>query len=146
MPATPAPRLRGRRSFRIAFGVAVPALAAGALALVYGIDPGRPGLPTLCPTRLLTGLYCPGCGSTRMIHSLLHLRFFEAFDFNPLMFLLLPFLLYALLSGYLRVVAGRTVLPLPRTPTWAAVVLLVVVVVFTVLRNLPYAPFSFLAP
>lgn len=42
---------------------------------------------------LTGGLRCPGCGSQRAIHSLLHLQFKEAFLFNPLVIISIPFLI-----------------------------------------------------
>lgn len=36
-----------------------------------------------------TGLFCPGCGTTRMLLSLIKLDFFEAFSYNPVVFILL---------------------------------------------------------
>ena len=46
-----------------------------------------------CPIKELTGLYCPGCGITRMFKSLLELDFYAAFRYNPLLFIMLPFAL-----------------------------------------------------
>ncbi len=39
---------------------------------------------------MLTGFECPGCGSQRAIHSLLHLDIAAAFRFNALLVLSLP--------------------------------------------------------
>ena len=39
---------------------------------------------TLCPFRRLTGLPCPGCGSTRAVMSLLHGEPAKALAWNPL--------------------------------------------------------------
>ena len=46
-----------------------------------------------CPFYALTGYKCPGCGTLRGIHSLLHLRFQEAWSYNPLMVVSMPVLL-----------------------------------------------------
>jgi hypothetical protein len=46
-------------------------LVAGAV-YVFSFEPGKTGFFPLCPFRLLTGLTCPGCGSTRAMHQLLH--------------------------------------------------------------------------
>ena len=46
-----------------------------------------------CPFNLLTGLNCPFCGTQRMMLALLHGNLSEAFQYHPLLFLLLPFIL-----------------------------------------------------
>jgi hypothetical protein len=61
------------------------------LALVYFFfDPSVFPMPR-CPFFSLTGYLCPGCGSQRAVHSLLHLDFLQAFRFNPLMVVSLPY-------------------------------------------------------
>ena len=42
------------------------------------------GLP--CPFRYVTGLCCPGCGTSRMAVALLHLDFKAAFSAQPVLF------------------------------------------------------------
>jgi hypothetical protein len=67
----------------------------GLLALYYLFDPAHSGfLP--CPFKHLTGYNCPGCGSQRAIHQLLHGDFIAAFSFNPMLILSLPIIGYGL--------------------------------------------------
>ncbi len=50
-----------------------------------------------CPFFVLTGLKCPGCGSQRAVHSLLHGDVGGAFAYNAMLVLSLPlvaFLIY----------------------------------------------------
>jgi hypothetical protein len=62
-----------------------------ALAFIYFSDPtGGPILP--CIFNKVTGYYCPGCGMTRSIHSILRFQFTQAFRYNSLS-LVIPFLL-----------------------------------------------------
>ena len=131
---------------RIGVAVGAPlALVAGAI-LLYLVDPIRSRILPFCPTYLLTGFYCTGCGTTRMLHSLLHLRILEAIDHNPLMFFLVPVVGYFGLASYLRFLAARPILPELRISRWVAVSILIAALVFTVFRNLPCAPFTYLAP
>lgn len=73
------------------------AVAGGAvvlilLAAVYGIfDPSSHLFPR-CPFHALTGLDCPGCGSQRAVHALLHGDVVSAWHFNALLTASLPLL------------------------------------------------------
>lgn len=63
------------------------------LGLIYFfLDPSVYPMPR-CPFYVLTGYLCPGCGSQRALHALLHLNFEQAFTFNPLMVLSLPYVM-----------------------------------------------------
>ena len=117
--------------------LSVVALAAGSLRL--------PSLGLPCLFHQLTGLYCPGCGSTRALRHLIRGEPIAAIGSNPLLAVTVPFLLLAIveprLTGPWR--AGpRKVLQSPITG-WG---LVVVSVLFTVLRNLPFGAFRWLAP
>ena len=46
-----------------------------------------------CPIYTFLHLYCPGCGATRMLSSLIHGNLYQAFRYNPLLFVFLPFFL-----------------------------------------------------
>lgn len=92
-----------------------------------------------------TGLYCPGCGSLRALHALAHGHLGAAFGFNPLLIVALPFLAYEGASRWRRNVHGTGLPALFVHPSWSWA-LLGVVLVFTVLRNIPAAPFTLLAP
>jgi hypothetical protein len=54
--------------------------------VLYTFPPVTSGFYPQCMFRQLTGLDCPGCGTTRALHAMLHGRFAEAFRFNPLLF------------------------------------------------------------
>lgn len=59
--------------------------AAGAVLLLF-VDPTKPGnLLPKCPFNWLTGLDCPGCGATRMVHALLHGDVVGAFHYNAVL-------------------------------------------------------------
>lgn len=125
-----------------------PALWVGALALlvvVWAVPP-RPGsIYPPCLMHLTTGFYCPGCGSGRGLHHLLHGRLAAAWACNPLLVLILPPVLYSLAGRVFTRVTGRRWPGLPQT-AWLAWGLLGVVLVYTVLRNVPAYPFTLLAP
>ena len=58
------------------------ALAAGVL---FCFDPNRYPFYPLCFFHRATGLLCPGCGSLRALHQLLHGNLATAFHFNALL-------------------------------------------------------------
>jgi uncharacterized membrane protein YkvI len=91
-----------------------------------------------------THLHCPGCGSARAVHALVRGDVFGAFGQNFLAVAMLPVLaVWAALTArrLWRGDAFSSSLP----GGWALGVL-IAVVVFTVLRNLPWWPFVVLAP
>lgn len=121
------------------------ATAAAALAALYFSDPAKSGLFPPCPLRYLTGWYCPGCGSLRAIHQLLHGNLGVAWALNPLTVLLLPFVVYGLTSHALFEIRGQY-LPRLFLPAFWIRALCAVIIVFGIARNLPFHPFDLLAP
>lgn len=117
---------------------AVLAAVTGATAYVALVDPGEPGHYPTCPFLALTGYYCPGCGSLRMVHALAHGHVARAFGLNPLAFVTLPFLVC--LYAWWTVCAARA-RPMQAKILHPAVIIAfaVVSVVYWVLRNLPFA-------
>lgn len=115
---------------------AAGAAAAGVAVLLAAVDPNRPGHYPLCPVLAVTGLYCPGCGSLRAVHDLLHADLAGALARNPLTVAAVPLLLLAWVSWGRRLAGRRAAHPtaVPAVAVWG---LLVVVLGFTVARNLP---------
>ena len=116
-------------------------LLSGCIAAVpalYFADPARTSLFPPCPFRWLTGWLCPGCGSLRAMHQLLHGHFAMAFALNPLMVLLLPLLMFLLAQQLLVAVRpGLTERVLPASVIWG---LLFLTLAYTVARNLSAWP------
>ena len=113
-------------------------LLAGA-AYLFVFEPGKSGFFPPCPFRLLTGFTCPGCGSTRAMHEILHGHFATAFMLNPLLLLAIPFLLFALIRYSVIVMRGGVPRPnaLPAPFIYA---LFIIIVSFWVFRNTPFYP------
>ena len=116
-------------------------LAAVAIFLFF-FNPASPSNQWFpkCPFRLVTGMQCPGCGSTRAFYQLLHLHPIAAFKFNPLMILTLPFIVYGFLGFTRSALMGRPQrrLFIPPIYLWAWLFLLIF---FWVFRNTPWYPF-----
>lgn len=64
--------------------------------LYFVFDPAQQAFFPQCPFRLLTGWECPGCGSQRALHALLHLKLGQAFHYNALLVLSIPFIGYCI--------------------------------------------------
>ena len=114
-------------------------IAIGSLVLLF-FNPTTTGFFPVCPFRALTGLQCPGCGSTRACYQLMHLHPIAAFKLNPLMMLTLPFILYGLAGFTKSAVTGKPQrrIFIPSIYLWAW---LAVVIFFWVFRNTPWYPF-----
>ena len=91
---------------------------------------------------MITGLNCPGCGTARGLHQLLHGNFVAAFEFNPLLVILLPIAGYFLFTYTRSAVTGR---PLPHfsISTKYAWIMTGIIFGFWVFRNTTYYPFVF---
>jgi hypothetical protein len=113
--------------------------------VLRSFDPATSGVFPPCPVHYLTGFYCPGCGSLRALHQLLHGNLHAAWALNPLTVALLPFVLYSLCSEALRILAGRELPQLFVPAKWIRA-LCVVIILFGIARNLPIHPFNLLAP
>ncbi|MFI6441087.1 DUF2752 domain-containing protein [Streptomyces sp. NPDC050759] len=112
-------------------------LAAGTAGAVYlyRTDPHDPGhLLPQCPFRMVTGLLCPACGGTRMVYDLMHGHVTEAWLDNRALLLAAPYALVLLGRWAWEGLRGRRWRPTlcPR----AQVVVLVVAVAWTVVRNI----------
>lgn len=93
----------------------------------------NPRLPK-CLFYQATHCYCPGCGITRAYYSLLHGDFYMAFRYNPMA---LPFLIIAALIA---------IFPRLSTTNYVIVPILITIIVYWIARNLPWYPFTLLAP
>ena len=108
------------------------------LGLLFFFAPESYPFYPRCIFHELTGLNCPGCGGLRAAHRLLHGDLAGAFAFNPLLVLLSPVIGWFLLGWAVRGTTGR-VWPNPFQRRLWIWVLLGVLVVFSVVRNLPFA-------
>jgi hypothetical protein len=93
----------------------------------------------------VTGLHCPGCGGTRAVYALLHGDILQAAAYNLYFVLALPLLVPWGAYGVWAAVRGK-LFGLPRMRPWLYTLIWVSVIAFFVLRNLPFSPFTWLAP
>lgn len=107
------------------------------VSLYYFFNPTVSNFFPKCPFHTITGLYCPGCGSQRAIHDLMHLNIFEAINHNALMFFAFTFGIGLYLYSKKKF---SDLIYHPKSP----LIIFGIIFLFGVLRNLD--KFHFLAP
>lgn len=96
------------------------------------------GIP--CIFYEVTGLYCPGCGITRLCVSLFEGDLYQAFRYNPIIFIDVPIIFILFVLDILF----KDKKIIKKITNVLIIILIVITVIFGVLRNIP--AFSFLAP
>ena len=122
-----------------------PVLAGAATGFLYLVNPHAHQVFLPCPFRLITGLYCPFCGGLRMVHDLAHGQLVAALHDDALALPLLAIAVLAWLNVAVGSWLGRPVVRV-RRPGWLWPAVVVVLVAWTILRNLPFGPFTALRP
>lgn len=89
-----------RRTLVIALVVAV-LLVLG--FVYYALDPTTSAVFPRCTFLSLTGYKCPGCGSQRAIHALLHGDVVSAFRYNALLLVAIPWIALCLYAEGQRI-------------------------------------------
>jgi hypothetical protein len=124
------------------FSGILASLAAVGTAVLFWFDPARNAFYPTCLFHSATGLLCPGCGSLRALHQLLHGDLAAALRYNPLLVLSLPLFIGC---GFVFGMKAHRHQPAPFSLKWIWLYL-VVSLVFGLLRNLPAGPFVLLRP
>jgi Protein of unknown function (DUF2752) len=143
MTVTAAPASARPRSERLRGPLLSAATLAAATLALHVRDPHVSHSWGVCPLYALTGLYCPGCGGLRGVNDLTNGHIGQAASSNLLLVLALPFAAFLFARWTYGAWTGREVRAVPVVPKAAATALIVLMVVFTVARNLPG---SWLAP
>lgn len=115
--------------------VLVSIILAVVAFVFYTFNPEDTVLFPQCPFLLTTGYECPGCGSQRAIHSMLHFNLADAFRYNALILFLIP---YILLGFYLEILNGKKRYPKLEKVffgKWAAVIVVGAILIYWVVRN-----------
>ena len=94
-----------------------------------------------CPIHEFLGLYCPGCGITRMLYSMLTLDFYKAFRYNILLFIFFFPGLFLFIEYLYSIIKKKKPL-YKRIPEKVWIIIIVLLIIYGILRNI----FPFLAP
>jgi hypothetical protein len=117
----------------------IPLISFLLLVLVlvyYSLDPTEYSIFPKCPFYWLTGYKCPGCGSQRAVHYLLHLDFRGAFYANPLLVMAIPYIIGAFLFDYTNL---SNTFPRIRKVLYgkiAIIIVVIIVIAYWFIRNL----------
>ena len=109
-------------------------------AVLFWFNPSEHAFYPFCIFYRTTGLLCPGCGSLRALHQLLHGHFLSAFHLNALLVLSLPVVIGFVFGRYLW--RGRRAPFIGNYARWLWILVAVVVVGFGIWRNLPGSPLA----
>ena len=111
---------------------------AALLFVVYTavFNPAENSYAPKCIVKSLTGYDCPGCGSQRALHALLHGRLWEAASYNLFLLFGIPYLVALFLSDF--VLKGKAQAQWQRIThsPWLLGFYLVGVMAWWVVRNL----------
>lgn len=89
-----------------------------------------------CFFKLISGFECPGCGITRCLFSILELDFKKAFNYNQLVFIMLPFFtIYYIYKTYMYIVNKKEKIIISDS---FRILLLIIVIIFGIIRNIPF--------
>lgn len=129
--------------FRVLLSLGACVAVVLGLWLVHRFDPARHSFYPRCWFHDVTGWHCPGCGTLRGLHALAQGDFGGAVRRNALVFAVVPATLLA--GGFLACRRSGRLCRL-TSAAWIGWTTLIVILIFGILRNLPFRPFSMLAP
>ena len=122
-----------KRNYRI-YLIITAALLMGAVYLLF--DPSQTEWMPKCPVHTLTGFDCPGCGTQRALHALLHGDLEATLRANALLVLFIPLIIVMGISELNRSRWPRLYKFMVSPVTIYS--LLGIVAVWTIVRNIIY--------
>lgn len=92
-----------KRRYKILIAIVLLLIA---VCVYFYFDPSDNLFPR-CPFLLATGYQCPGCGSQRAIHALLHGDLASAWHYNAIFIVFIPIVILLLVAELRRTLAPR---------------------------------------
>ncbi len=121
-------------------------LLFGVIAFFYfTINPNEVDFMLKCPLYSTTGVYCPGCGSQRALHHLLHGNLIKAAHNNILFLIGLLSAIYHYIIPSINKHFNKSFKSI-FNKNKNLLFILILIILFWILRNIPYYPFTILAP
>ena len=131
--------MRFMESYWKKIGLIGATTAVAAAIVLFACDPSRVPIYPVCLFHRLTGLNCPGCGSLRAMHQLLHGNVLAALHLNALLVVSLPLFAWLGFRMYRQTTTGAPKVPVKPLWLWTYVG---VALVFGILRELPSPLFA----
>ncbi|MBN1971699.1 MAG: DUF2752 domain-containing protein [Candidatus Delongbacteria bacterium] len=100
------------------------------LYVYYALDPIRDSIFPPCMFHQLTGFYCPGCGTQRALHSILHGKILSGVILNPLPVLLLFLIILFYIKNRYNMYNKSFLTGMQSK------IIVIVVMLYTVIRNM----------
>lgn len=110
------------------------------LLVLFLFDPAQHALYPMCVFKKVTGYDCPGCGGLRAMHHLLRGDLIGAFQLNAMVIIALPLTLVWL--AIRRFNRDRRRSPSGKQVLWMVWSIALGLVLFGIVRNLPFWPFG----
>ena len=108
-----------------------------AIRYFYLNNPSESETPfVICMSKKISNIDCPGCGGQRAFHQLLNGNFIEAAKLNLFIYFFAPLLTYIFLTFALK--PFNIELPDINISTKWLIVILLILVLFTLVRNLAF--------
>jgi hypothetical protein len=126
--------------------IALASCLAGGFAaalVLYLLDPTRVPIYPVCTFHRLTGLECPGCGSLRALHQLLHGHLIAALRLNAFFVLSLPVFAWAGFRWVRRQMKNEPAVAIRPAWLW---LYLAALIAFGIIRDLPVPLFASFPP
>ena len=125
--------------------ISIP-IALLALGIFYfSINPTSFAYTPKCPFHTLTGFHCPGCGSQRALHQILHGHIWEGLKHNFLILLAVLLICYKIFILFTNSNSSKSPKNLLQHH-YAPWIIFTFIMAFWILRNLPLEMFKILAP
>jgi hypothetical protein len=111
----------------------------------HTLNPSEHSVYPECQFYASTGYLCPGCGSQRAVHDILHFNITEAFKHNALVGLSILALVYLVFVLAFNKISSKKI-PNYFNRASTAYAILGIILIFWILRNLPFEVFNILRP
>jgi hypothetical protein len=120
----------------IFYAVCIIAGFIAGCVIYFNYNPIESVLFPKCPFLLLTGFKCPGCGSQRAIHALLHLDLYAAFRQNALLLFSILYIILLLIAKIVRFFSPGSAFPAKIQSTGMILCFFIFVILFWITRNI----------
>ena len=117
--------------------------ACGGVTLFF-FSPFDSGWYPRCLFKSLTGIYCPGCGSTRACYYLVHGEFARSLRYHPLILPIIPVMIVLFIRFFYEWLTGKE-WKIPGLYPFSVILLILFILLF-ILRNIPLECFDLLRP